>query len=86
MPASTTTAGEFAAPIHLPSERCSLTELGLPARLVSGRGQPQHCSDCRRRWVNNCIGANNLRWFLAFLLSNFLLAVYGADPSQLERS
>lgn len=31
-----------------------------------------HCG-----WVNNCIGALNLRWFLAFLLSNFFMAAYG---------
>lgn len=27
--------------------------------------------------VNNCIGALNLRWFLLFLLCNFLLCSYG---------
>lgn len=29
-------------------------------------------------WINNCVGVNNVHWFIAFLLANTALCVYGA--------
>jgi DHHC palmitoyltransferase len=36
-----------------------------------------HCG-----WINSCVGLNNMRYFLAFLSSNVLLALYGAHPGR----
>jgi len=50
-------------------------------------GRSKHCSLCGAciarhdhhcAWINSCVGANNLRWFLGFLLSNCIMCSYGA--------
>ncbi|SGZ50176.1 CIC11C00000005480 [Sungouiella intermedia] len=65
---------------------CSTCHTYKPAR-------SKHCSVCNRCvllfdhhciWFNNCIGYNNYRWFIAFLLSNINMMVYGAYLCWLE--
>lgn len=59
---------------------CRTCHTPKPARL-------KHCSTCRRCvavfdhhcvWLNNCIGDNNYRWFVAFLAANIAMLSYGA--------
>ncbi|OVF07532.1 putative palmitoyltransferase [Clavispora lusitaniae] len=47
----------------------------------------KHCSVCNKCvsvfdhhcvWVNNCVGRGNYVWFMAFLVSNIAMMVYGA--------
>jgi len=63
-----------------PDTICSTCNLVKPAR-------SKHCSLCNAcvsrsdhhcPWVNNCLGRTNYRWFLALLLSLFVLESYGA--------
>lgn len=58
---------------------CSTCHTKKPAR-------SKHCSVCNRCvlmydhhciWVNNCIGYNNFRWFMAFMFLNINMMVYG---------
>ncbi|WPK24108.1 hypothetical protein PUMCH_001364 [Australozyma saopauloensis] len=59
---------------------CSTCQLEKPARL-------KHCSTCDRCilrfdhhciWLNNCVGQNNYRWFLLYLVANVTMMGYGA--------
>lgn len=59
---------------------CSTCKWKRPAR-------SKHCSVCDRCvlrfdhhciWINNCVGQNNYRWFIAYLLTNINMMVYGA--------
>lgn len=59
---------------------CPTCQLPKPAR-------SKHCSECNRcvmlfdhhcLWINNCVGLRNYRWFLAYLLLNAALILYGS--------
>ncbi|KNC48842.1 palmitoyltransferase swf1 [Thecamonas trahens ATCC 50062] len=59
---------------------CSTCKITRPART-------KHCSLCgvcvlrfdhHCAWINNCVGEQNHRWFLAFLASTSVLCAYGA--------
>ncbi|KAF2149340.1 zf-DHHC-domain-containing protein [Myriangium duriaei CBS 260.36] len=63
-----------------PGISCTTCKLPKPAR-------SKHCSLCEAcvsrsdhhcPWVNNCLGRENYRWFLALLLSLWVLESYGA--------
>ncbi len=66
--------------IFFANRSCRTCHTLKPARL-------KHCSTCRRCvavfdhhciWLNNCIGDNNYRWFVAFLAANIAMLSYGA--------
>jgi len=66
-----------------PTPPCRTCRLGKPAR-------SKHCSICRACvakhdhhcvWINNCVGLNNTRHFLFFLVSTNLLLAVGAGLS-----
>ena len=65
---------------HLWTKGKVISELGVlrPARSkydpIGGVLIPKFDHYCP--WVNNCIGQQNMRWFLAFLLSNTVLCCY----------
>jgi palmitoyltransferase ZDHHC4 len=66
--------------VYHPYMACRTCHFDKPAR-------SKHCSICRACvakcdhhciWVNNCLGKENYRWFLALLLSVGVLEIYGA--------
>ena len=66
--------------LYHPDIICQTCHFEKPAR-------SKHCSICKRcvaksdhhcAWVNNCLGRDNYRWFLALLLSLGSVLVYGA--------
>ncbi|KAF2139452.1 uncharacterized protein K452DRAFT_300486 [Aplosporella prunicola CBS 121167] len=66
--------------IFHPNNNCRTCRLPKPAR-------SKHCSICKVCvarsdhhcvWVNNCLGRENYRWFLALLASTSVLLLYGA--------
>ncbi|OJD30380.1 zf-dhhc-domain-containing protein [Diplodia corticola] len=66
--------------LYHPNMTCRTCHLPKPAR-------SKHCPICKTCvarmdhhciWVNNCVGRENYRWFLALLLSTTLLLLYGA--------
>ncbi|GFR42447.1 hypothetical protein Agub_g3354, partial [Astrephomene gubernaculifera] len=63
-----------------PPKHCPTCDLPRPAR-------SKHCRVCNRcvarhdhhcQWINNCVGFANLRLFLAFLVANLAMCLYGA--------
>ena len=61
------------------AKQCTTCKHDRPAR-------SKHCSICgvcvarhdhHCAWVHNCVGAGNMRWFLAFLASNAVMLSYG---------
>jgi len=61
-------------------KECPECKLPKPAR-------SKHCRICNRCvarfdhhciWLNNCVGINNTRWFIIFLLHHAMLCLYGA--------
>lgn len=59
---------------------CTTCQWKKPAR-------SKHCSVCNRCvlrfdhhciWINNCVGQNNYKWFVSYLISNINMMVYGA--------
>lgn len=66
--------------LYHPNMTCRTCRLPKPAR-------SKHCPICKTCvarmdhhciWVNNCVGRENYRWFLALLVSTTLLLLYGA--------
>lgn len=66
--------------IFMPGSECSTCKFEKPAR-------SKHCSECGHCHMladhhciitNNCVGYGNYRYFLAFLLANFAMLLYGA--------
>ncbi|KAJ1806751.1 palmitoyltransferase swf1 [Coemansia sp. RSA 2599] len=66
--------------LYLPDAVCRTCHLRKPAR-------SKHCSACGRcvqmmdhhcMWLNSCIGLNNARWFLGFLVSFSAVCIYGS--------
>ncbi|OMP88537.1 Palmitoyltransferase swf1 [Diplodia seriata] len=66
--------------LYHPNMTCRTCHLPKPAR-------SKHCPICKTCvarmdhhciWVNNCVGRENYRWFLALLLSTTLVLLYGA--------
>lgn len=60
--------------------KCKTCKITKPAR-------SKHCTVCDHCvelfdhhciWLNNCVGANNFKWFLTFIFMQFLLVLYGA--------
>lgn len=67
--------------LFYPSSQCRTCQFPKPAR-------SKHCSVCKRCisksdhhciFINNCVGANNQRWFILLLLTTGILTVYGAS-------
>lgn len=66
--------------LYRPDNICKTCKIAKPAR-------SKHCSLCgvciakcdhHCPWVNNCLGRDNYRWFLALLLSLAILETYGS--------
>ncbi|EOD51032.1 putative palmitoyltransferase swf1 protein [Neofusicoccum parvum UCRNP2] len=66
--------------LYHPNMNCRTCRLPKPAR-------SKHCPICKTCvarmdhhcvWVNNCVGRENYRWFLALLASTSLVLLYGA--------
>jgi len=67
--------------LYHPARLCRTCHFAKPAR-------SKHCSICRACvarmdhhcvWINNCVSGDNLRWFLALVLSLAVILVYGAS-------
>ncbi|GMH32784.1 hypothetical protein BSKO_00618 [Bryopsis sp. KO-2023] len=65
--------------IYKQEKDCSTCGIIKPAR-------SKHCSACRRcvarfdhhcGWINNCVGLNNHIYFIGFLATNLIVAIYG---------
>lgn len=69
-----------------PFDGVIFTPKDCPTCRIPRPARSKHCSVCDRcvarfdhhcGWMNSCIGADNVRYFLAFLLINWVLCVYG---------
>jgi len=70
---------DYDAVVFVPDNLCSTCKTKKPAR-------SKHCSLCdvcvmrfdhHCVWIGNCVGGGNIGYFLLFLVSNFILCLYG---------